>query len=70
MSSGRRALFLAAGVGASIPILARPARASEASNLASLASQEPDAEIALEIWDEVVRLARRSGELSTPMGGE
>lgn len=69
LSSGRRALFLAAGVGASIPIPARPARASEASNLASLASQEPDAEIALEVWDEVVRLARRSGELATPTGG-
>ena len=69
MSSGRRALFLAAGVVASIPIPARPARASEASNLASLASQEPDAEIALEVWDEVVRLARRSGELATPTGG-
>ena len=61
MSSGRRALFLAAGVVASIPIPARPARASEASNLASLASQEPDAEIALEVWDEVVRLARPTG---------
>lgn len=69
VSSGRRALFLAAGVVASIPIPARPARASEASNLASLASQEPDAEIALEVWDEVVRLARRSGELATPTGG-
>ena len=42
---------------------------ARASNLASLASQEPDAEIALEVWDEVVRLARRSGELATPTGG-
>ena len=67
--SRREALLLASTVGASFLAPARSARATEASNLASLASQEPDAEIAVELWDEVVRLAKASGESATPTGG-
>ena len=42
---------------------------SEAASLAALAAREPDADIAVELWDEVIRLARSSGELATPGGG-
>jgi hypothetical protein len=48
---------------------ASASRESPATSLAKLAAQEPDAEIAVDLWDEVVKLAAASGELATPAGG-
>jgi hypothetical protein len=58
-----------------IPALPQAANAAAASpvsaaaGFARLAAREPDAEIAVELWDEVINLASASGELATPMGG-
>ena len=67
----RRAALTAAAAGLFLGVSPQPASAalSPAASLAKLAAQEPDAENAVEVWDEVMNLAAASGELATPTGG-
>ena len=66
--------LLGLGVATTARCDARPAdmdpSAKEALSLARLAYAEPDAEIAVDAWDEVVRLAAAAADAGTPLPEE